>query len=75
MGMNRKKLSTQKELTGNNPKQMLFTKELTTIKPLYPPNTTRQEIEHKFKNFIHEDLKLGSVVSYVGNKTVPFLRI
>ena len=63
------------ELTANNPQQMLFTKELATTKPRYPPNTTRQEIEHKFKNIIHEDLKLGSVVSYVGNKTVPFLRI
>lgn len=75
MNVNHKKLSIQKELTGNNPKQMLFTKELTTTKPLYPSNSTRQELEHKFKNHIHEKLKLGSVVSYVGNKTVPFLRI
>ena len=65
----------QKELTGNNPQQMLFTEELTTTKPLYPSNSTRQEIEHKFKNIIHEELKLGYVVSYVGNKTAPFLRI
>ena len=63
----------QKELTGNNPQQMLFAEELTTIKPLYPPDSTRQEIEHKFKNLIHEELKLVSVVSYVGNKNVPFL--
>ncbi len=73
--MSLKKLSTQKELTGNNPQQMLFAEELTTTKPRYPSNSTRQEIEHKFKNIIHEELKLGSVVSYVGNKTVPFLRI
>jgi hypothetical protein len=73
--MNRKKLSTQKELTGNLPKQMLFAEELATLKPLYPSNSTRQEIEHKFKNFMHEELKLGSVVSYVGNKTVPLLRL
>jgi len=75
MNVNQRKIPTQKELTGNNPKQMLFTKELTTTKPLYPTNTTRQEIEHKFKNHMHKELKLGSVVSYVGNKTVPFLRI
>ncbi len=64
----------QKELTGNNHQQTLFAKELTTIKTFYHPDSTRQEIEHKFKNHIHEDLKLGSVVSYVGNKTVPLLR-
>ena len=68
MNMNRKKLSTQKELTANNPQQMLFAEELTTLKPLYPSNTTRQEIEHKFKNFMHEELKLGSVASYLRNK-------
>ena len=66
--MSLKKITKQMELTDNNPQQMLFAEELTTIKPLYPPNSTRQELEHKFKNLIHEDLKLGSVVSYVGNK-------
>lgn len=67
-----KKISEQKELTGNNP-QTLFAEELTAVKTLYPPNSPRQEIEHKFKNLIHEELKLGPVVSYVGNKNVPFL--
>ena len=52
---------------------MLFAEELTTLKTFYPPDSTRQEIEHKFKNPIHEELKLGSVVSYVGNRNVPFL--
>jgi len=75
MNVNHKTLSTQKELTGNKPQQMLFAEELTTTKSLYPPNTTSQEIEHKFKNFMHEELKLGSVVSYVGNKTGPLLRL
>ena len=56
----------QKELTGNNPQQILFAEELTTTKTLYPPNSTRQEIEHKFKIHIHEELKLGSVVSIRG---------
>ena len=66
--MNQRKVATQKELTGNNPQQMLFTEEPPTRKSLYPTNTTRQEIEHKLKNIIHEELKLGSEVSYVGNK-------
>ena len=60
----------KKELTANNPQQMLFAKELTTTKPRYPPNSTRQELEHKFKNCMHEELKLDFVVSYVGNKIV-----
>jgi hypothetical protein len=75
MNMNRKKILKQKELTDNNLQQMLFAEEPPTTKFLYPTNTTRQEIEHKFKNHIHEELKLGSVVSYVGNKTVPLLRL
>jgi hypothetical protein len=68
-----RKITTQKELTANNPQQMLFAENVTTIKTLYPPDSTRQEMENKFKNHIHEELKLGSVVSYVGNKNVPFL--
>ncbi len=68
--MKLKKISKQKELTGNNLQQTLFTEELTTTNHLYPSNTTRQEIEHKFKNQIHEELKLGSVVSYIRNKIV-----
>ena len=64
----------QKELTGNLPQQMLSAEELATTKPRYPPNSTRQALEHKFKNRIHEELKLCSVASYVGNKTVPLLR-
>ena len=73
MNMNLRKISMQKELTGNNPWQTLFAEEITTVKTLYPANSTRQEIENKFKNLIHEELKLGSMVSYVGNKNVPFL--
>ena len=47
---------------------MLFTEELTTTKPLYHSNSTRQEIEHTFKNHIPEELKLDFVVSYAGTK-------
>ena len=73
--MNRtlKKIAMQKELTGNIPQQTLFAEEITTVKTFYPPDSTRQEIGDEFKKFIHEELKLGSVVSYVGNKNVLFL--
>jgi hypothetical protein len=47
---------------------MLSAEEPPATKLFYPPNSTRQEIEHKFKNIIHEELKLGSLVSYVRNK-------
>ena len=66
--MNQRKVATQKELTANNPQQMLFAEELATTTPLYPSNSTHQALEHKFKNLIHEELKLGSLVSYVRTK-------
>ena len=69
------KISNQKKLIGNNPQQTLFVEEATAVKSPYPPNSKRGKIEDKFKNLIHEELKLGSVVSYVGNKNIPFLRI
>ena len=46
-----------------------------TVENLYPSGSKREEIEEKFKNTIHEELKLSSLVSYVGNKNIPFLRI
>jgi len=52
--------------------QLLFADELVSF---YPSGSKRQEIEEKFKNIIREGLKLGSLVSYVGNKNIPFLRI
>ena len=73
--MSIRKIAMQKELTGNNPQQILFTEKIPTIKTLYHPDSTRQKLEHKFKNPIHKELKLGSLVSYVGNKNIPFLRI
>lgn len=36
---------------------------------------SKKEIEEKFKNIMHEELNLGSFVSYRGNKKIPFLRI
>ncbi|HHT9133722.1 MAG TPA: hypothetical protein ACFYD2_02360 [Candidatus Avalokitesvara rifleensis] len=38
-------------------------------------DTERLRIEKKFLPLIEEDLKLGSLVSYVGNKSVPLLRL
>lgn len=70
--MGTKKMLKQKKLIGN-PQQMLFMEE--AIKNFYPSGSKREEIEEKFKNFIHEEPKLGSLVSYVGNKNIPFLRI
>jgi hypothetical protein len=70
MDMNQRKIATPKELTGNLPQQMLSAEELTTTTPLYSSNSIHQALEHKFKNHIHEELKLGSVVSYVRNKIV-----
>ncbi len=49
--------------------------ETVAVENLYPSGSKREEIEEKFKNTIHEELKLGSLVSYVGNKNIPFLRI
>lgn len=63
MNMSLRKISMQKELTANNPQQMLFAEEIAQIKTLYPPDSKRKEKEHKFKIHIHEELKLGSVVS------------
>ena len=64
----------QKKLI-DNPQQMLFMEETVAVENLYPSGSKREEIEEKFKNTIHEELKLGSLVSYVGNKNIPFLRI
>jgi hypothetical protein len=50
-------------------------RKLPTVKTFYHPDSTRQKLEHKFKNLIHEELKLGSLVSYVRNKNIPFLVI
>jgi len=49
--------------------------ETVAVENLYPSGSKREEIEEKFKNTIHEELKLSSLVSYVGNKNIPFLRI
>lgn len=63
----------QKKLI-SNPQQMLF-EEYVAVKSVYPTGSKRQKIEEKFKNIIHEESRLGSLVSYVGNKNIPFLRI
>jgi hypothetical protein len=37
--------------------------------------TERERIERKFAPLIREELRLGQIVSYVGNKNVPILRL
>ena len=49
--------------------------EQTTNVNIYSPDSVREKLEAKFKNKIHEELRLNSSVSYVGNKKIPFLRI
>lgn len=68
--MNRKR--NQKLI--NNPQQRLFM-EQTVGMSVYPSGSVRERLEAKFKNKIHEELRLNSSVSYVGNKKIPFLRI
>jgi len=72
--MGTKKMLRQKKII-DNPQQMLFMEETVAVENLYPSGSKREEIEEKFKNIIHEELNLGSLVSYVGNKNIPFLRI
>ena len=74
--MNLGKISKQKKLMGNNSQQTLFAIEpAIMMESPYPSGSKRDEIEGKFKNTIHEELRLGSLVSYVGNKNIPLLRI
>jgi site-specific DNA-methyltransferase (cytosine-N4-specific) len=41
----------------------------------YIENSLRYSLENKYKNIMREDSSLGSLVSYVGNRTAPILRI
>lgn len=38
-------------------------------------NRERERLERKYASLMREDLRLGGLVSYVGNKEVPFLRL
>jgi hypothetical protein len=42
---------------------------------LYTQAKERERIERKFAPLIREELQLGQMVSYVGNKNVPILRL
>ena len=65
--------SKQNQKLINNPQQTLFMEQ--TVMSIYPLNSVREGLEAKFKNKMHEGLRLSSSVSYVGNKKIPFLRI
>lgn len=41
----------------------------------YQPNSDRSRIANKYRSLIREELNFGSVVSFVGNKSVPLLRL
>lgn len=64
------KLSKQESALTDN-----FQESLSAEKSVKTSSDSRQEIEEKFKDIVHEELNLGSFVSYVGNKKIPFLRI
>ena len=49
--------------------------ETSSIVVQYPVDSNRFHLERKFRDIIHEELRLRSLVSYIGNKNVPFLRI
>lgn len=53
---------------------MALTK-ITSISNIYPEGSVRYNLERKFSKIIHEELQLRNLVSYVGNKNIPFLRI
>ena len=68
--MSMEEISTQENAITNS-----FQEPLGAEKLAKAPSRSRQQIEEKFGGIIHEELKLGSFVSYVGNKKIPFLRI
>ncbi len=47
----------------------------TNLINVYPEGSERKKLELKFKDIIYEELNLNSLVSYVGNKKFPILRI
>ena len=58
--------------------QCSFSKETLNkieITKLYPPRSDRLRLEKKYHSLIREDLTLNRIVSFVGNKTIPFLRL
>ena len=58
----------------DNTRQTLFGKHTVTINT-YPADSVRERLESRFKNIMHEELRLRPYISYVGNKNIPFLRI
>jgi len=64
-------------LTNSEPKQMVFAEmeALAYTNSYNASQSRRQEIEERFGSIIREGQNLGSLVSYVGNKNFPFLRL
>jgi len=55
----------------------LFASEqiLPVVDPVMAPLTDRQRLESKYASRLREELGLGSLVSYVGNRDIPILRL
>lgn len=71
-----REISTTKKFTTNKPQQMLFGGDPTLpTTSFYPLGSERRRIENKFKDLLYEELSFGSVVSYVGNRNIPLLRL
>lgn len=43
--------------------------------PKFAVGSDRSRLETKYQDIIHEELKFSNVVSYVGNKSIPLLRL
>ena len=57
-------------------KQLALFSEQSVLAPQAIPNhSERQRIEARFAPLIREELRLGDLVSYAGNKAVPVLRL
>lgn len=69
------KTSIQKDLSGDSRLEVSLKKIRPNGKNAYPQGSGRQELEARFEDIIYENLTLGSHVSYVGNRPIPFLRI
>jgi site-specific DNA-methyltransferase (cytosine-N4-specific) len=67
--------SIQKNLTGGYQRDLPSLKGASVGRYIYSIGSLRFELEEKFSKIMHEDLSLGSQVSYVGNRPIPFLRI
>ncbi len=65
----------QRDLTGALQESKPTKKYKVLNGEAYTPGSLREQLENKYQHLIKEELKIGSHVSYVGNRPIPFLRI